>query len=105
MGREARVHPRLRLAAHADVIGSEVLLAEPLDDISLGGCRFGSAAWESEGTEVQMVLSFPKIGANLPVTGMVVRASDRDMGVRFHNLSDEQKWALRKHLREAQRQG
>ena len=33
----------------------------------------------------------------------VVRATDHDMGLRFENLSDEQKWALRKHIRDVQR--
>lgn len=104
MGAEARLHPRFTLNARADVIGDEVVLSRPLADISLGGCRFGGHAWETAGTEVQMILSFPTLSANLPVAGVVVRASDRDMGVRFHSLSDEQKWALRKHIRELQRQ-
>jgi hypothetical protein len=100
MSSEARVHPRLRLNAMADVIGREVVLARQLGDISLGGCRFDGPAWEQQGQEVQIVLSFPRVGVNLPLSGIVVRASDEDMGVRFDNLSDEQKWALRKHIRE-----
>lgn len=104
MGAEARLHPRFTLNAKADVIGEEVVMSRPIADISLGGCRFGGRAWESAGTEVQMVLTFPTLGANLPLGGVVVRASERDMGIRFHNLSDEQKWALRKHIRELQRQ-
>ena len=101
---EARIHPRFSIQVAADVIGEEVMLARPVADISLGGCRFGGRAWETAGTEVQLVLTFPALGANLPVTGVVVRSSDRDMGVRFQNLSDEQKWALRKHIREAGRE-
>jgi hypothetical protein len=100
---EARVHPRLRLNVLADVIGEEVLLAQPLDDISLGGCRFTGAAWEPAGTEIQLVLSFPASGAQVPLDGTIVRASEHDMGVRFHAITEEQKWALRKHIREAQR--
>jgi hypothetical protein len=99
---EARVHPRLRLNVSADVIGDEVMLAHPLDDISLGGCRFAAPAWESEGRELQLVLDFPTSGASIPVAGLVVRATNRDMGVRFDDITDEQKWALRKHLRETQ---
>jgi hypothetical protein len=105
VSRDARVHPRLRINAQADVIGNEVMLARQLADISMGGCRFGGEAWEPKGTELQMVLSFPALGANLPLSGMVVRSSAEDMGVRFHNLSDDQKWALRKHIREMQRRG
>lgn len=102
MAHEARVHPRLRLNATADVIGEEVVLARQLGDISLGGCSFDGPGWEDQGQEVQMVLTFPSLGANLPLTGVVVRSSKQDMGIRFDNLSDEQKWALRKHLREVQ---
>lgn len=102
MSQEARVHPRLRVTATADVIGNEVVLARGLEDLSLGGCRFGGPAWEEPGQEVQMVLTFPQLGANLPLSGVVVRASKKDMGVRFANLSDEQKWALRKHIRGVQ---
>ncbi|EDM78567.1 hypothetical protein PPSIR1_15055 [Plesiocystis pacifica SIR-1] len=101
MSNEARVHPRLRLAAFADVIGDEVVLHRALGDISVGGCRFEGPAWERVGTKVQLLLSFPVAEANMPVDGTVVRASKRDMGVRF-DATDEQKWALRKHIRRAQ---
>ena len=100
---EARLHPRLRVPARADVIGTEVVLSKPLADISQGGCRLLGRGWEPEGAIVQMVLRFPSLDANLPLTGMVVRSTDTDMGIRFHNLSDEQKWALRKHLRDLTR--
>lgn len=84
------------------MIGEEVLLAQPLEDISLGGCRFAGPAWEPEGREVQLVLSFPASGANICVDGTIVRSCPTDMGVRFHAITDDQKWALRKHIREAQ---
>lgn len=105
MAKEARLHPRFTVDAKADVIGEEVILARPIADISLGGCRFEGAGWESPGAAVQLVLSFPTLGVNLPLQGKVVRSSDSDMGVRFADLSDEQKWALRKHLRELQKNG
>lgn len=101
---EARLHPRFLIHAVADVIGVEIVLHRPVADLSLGGCRFGGRAWEVAGTPVQLVVTFPAVGANLPLSGVVVRASDRDMGIKFHDLSDEQKWALRKHMREAQKQ-
>jgi hypothetical protein len=83
----------------ADVIGEEVMLAHPLEDISLGGCRFAGPAWEAEGSEIQLVLAFAG-GTSVPVAGLVVRANERDMGVRFHQITEEQKWALRKSMRE-----
>jgi len=99
---EARLHPRLRLKLNADVIGEEVLLACPLVDVSLGGCRFEGPAWEVEGAQIEIVLDFPSSTASLPIDGVVVRASETDMGVRFQAITDEQKWALRKHIRGAQ---
>ena len=102
MSDEARVHPRLRLKVLADVIGEEVLLAQPLEDISLGGCRFAGPAWEPDGGEIQLVLSFPASGATVSLEGTVARTTDTEMGIRFHAITDEQKWALRKHIREAQ---
>lgn len=104
MTADARLHPRFSIPATADVVGQEVVLCVPLADLSMGGCRFDGRGWEAPGTEVELVLSFPRNAANLPVSGLVVRASDRDMGIQFQQLSDEQKWALRKHLRDAQSQ-
>jgi hypothetical protein len=101
---DARLHPRYFVPAFADVIGDEVVLARPVEDISLGGCRFGGLGWEAAGAVVQMVLAFPSLKVNLPLQGVVVRSSERDMAVRFSNLTDEQKWALRKHIRDVQTQ-
>lgn len=99
---DARFHPRLRIHAHADIIGSEVVLARALDDLSLGGCKFGGPAWEEAGQQVALVLSFPALSASLPLTGMVVRGGDSDMAIRFVNITDEQKSALRKHILDSQ---
>jgi hypothetical protein len=99
---EARFHPRVRSSVTVDVIGHEVMLAQPLDDISLGGCRFIGPAWEPVGRELELVLDFPASGATVQLVGLVVRATEKDMGVRFHQITDDQKWALRKHLRESQ---
>ncbi|MCA9634719.1 MAG: PilZ domain-containing protein [Myxococcales bacterium] len=99
---EARFHPRLRIHANADIIGTEVLLAAPVEDVSLGGCKFAGPAWEEVGAPVTMILSFPDLGEiNLPLTGVIVRASERDMAVRFQGLSDEQKALLKKHVDES----
>jgi hypothetical protein len=98
---DARFHPRLHIAAHADVIGSEVLLARPVGDISLGGCKFEGVAWEDPGTAVTLILTFPDCPEEqVPLSAVVVRAGDGDMAVRFQNLSDEQRELLRKCLDE-----
>lgn len=98
---DARFHPRLRIHAHADVIGAEVVLARTLEDLSLGGCKFAGPAWEDPGQPVTLVISFPAQAATLPLSGVVVR-SGADMAVRFANLSDEQRGALRKHIADGQ---
>ena len=96
---DARFHPRQRIHARADVIGREVLLARPLEDVSLGGCKFAGPAWEELEAPVTMILSFPDLGeVNLPLTGVVVRASRRDMAIRFQGLSDEQRSLLGQHI-------
>lgn len=99
---DARFHPRLRIHAHADVIGSEVVLTRTVEDLSLGGCKFAGPAWEEPGQQVALVLTFPALSAALPLSGVVVRAGAGDMAVRFYNLGDEQKGALRKHILDSQ---
>ncbi len=99
---EARFHPRLRVHAQADVIGSEVMLARTLDDLSLGGCKFSGPAWEEAGAQVSLVINFPGLAATVPLAGVVVRAGSRDMAVRFNGLGDEQKQALRRHIQDSQ---
>jgi hypothetical protein len=49
---------------------------------------------------LEIVLCFPdQSDATVHVTGEVVRAGERDMGIKFVGLSDEQKWALKKHVK------
>lgn len=99
---DARVHPRYGLPMQADVLGEEVVMGRAVADISLGGCRFRGQGWENVDTEIELVLSFPTLGTNLPLGGVVVRSNHNEMAIKFRSLSDEQKWALRKHLREAE---
>jgi hypothetical protein len=99
---EARYHPRLRVLAHADVIGAEVVLWRPLEDLSLGGCKLGGPGWEEAGAHVSVVLSFPAITANLPLPAVVVRSGARGMALRFHGISEDQRHALRKHIQDSQ---
>lgn len=99
---EARFHPRLRVHAQADVIGSEVVLARTLDDLSLGGCKFSGPAWEEAGSQVSLVINFPSLAATVPLTGTVIRAGARDMAIRFQGVGEEQKAALRRHIQDSQ---
>lgn len=99
---EARFHPRLRVHAQADVVGAEVVLWRALEDLSLGGCKLAGPAWEEAGAAVSLVLSFPAVGASMPVAGTVVRASARELAIRFQGLGDEQRATLRKHIQDSQ---
>lgn len=97
---EARLHPRLRLNVLADVIGREVLLGREVGDISLGGLRFLGEGWEEPGTIVDLVLTFADLeDASVTLRAEVLRSTERDMGLRFCELSDDQKWALRKYVK------
>jgi hypothetical protein len=98
---EARYHPRLRVHAHADVVGAEVVLWRPLEDLSLGGCKLVGPAWEEPGTALSVVLSFPAIAASLPLAAVVVRGGPRDMALRFQGITEEQRQALRKHIQDS----
>src|SRR5262245_58154825 len=97
---EARFHPRLRVLASADILGTEVVLGRTLEDLSLGGCKFGGPAWEEPGAPVSLVLSFPGAAATVPLSGVVVRAGLWEMVVWFQGLTDEQRYALRKHIQD-----
>ncbi len=101
MSLEARIHPRLQVEARLDAIGTEVVLGKILEDISMGGCKVRGPAWETVGVELALVIYFPRQGVNIPLQGVVARAAAQDTGIRFHKLGDDQKWALRKQLREA----
>lgn len=99
---EARYHPRLRVLAHADVVGAEVVLWRALEDLSLGGCKLGGPGWEEVGAHVSVVLSFPAITTNLPLPAIVARSGPRGMALRFQGISEEQRHALRKHIQDSQ---
>ena len=99
---EARYHSRLRVLAHADIIGAEVVLWRPLEDLSLGGCKLGGPGWEGAGALVSVVLGFPAITANLPLPAVVVRSGPRGMALRFQGISEDQRHTLRKHIQDSQ---
>jgi len=97
---DARMHPRFHLDVRADVMGQEIALCCPLGDISLSGCRLLGSPTEPPGMDVELVLSFPSSGTHLPIRAVVVRTSEDDMSLKFQHATDEQKWILRKQLRD-----
>src|SRR5687767_1462446 len=97
---EARYHPRLPVLAHADVVGAQVVLWRPLEDLGLGGCKLGGPGWEEAGAQVSVMLTFPAINANLSLPAVVLRSDVRGMALRFQGISEDQRHTLRKHIQD-----
>lgn len=98
---EQRKHPRYEVTAYVDSSGSEVYLHHRLLNLSLGGLSFQCEAPEPVGTEVDLLIHFPEIGASLPLRGQVVwanRSHPSDMGLRFIALDDKKQEALKQYL-------
>jgi hypothetical protein len=98
MSIDARLHPRHAILAHADILGTQVVLRQPVRDISVGGCQFEGLAWEEIGTQIEIVLSFADSQVHVPVRAQVVHASLQRWGVRFTGLNEDQRWAMRRAM-------
>lgn len=104
--REERKHPRYEIAAYVDCTGGEVLLHHRLHNISLGGVCIQSDTVEEVGTEVDLLIHFPDLGASLAVRGEVVwanRSTPRDMGIRFTSLDERKLETLKQYIHKVQR--
>lgn len=104
--RDERKHPRYEIAAYVDCTGSEVLLHHRLQNISLGGICIQCDTVEEVGTEVDLLIHFPDLGASLALKGEVVwanRSTPRDMGIRFTSLDERKVETLRQYLHKVQR--
>lgn len=98
---EQRKCPRYELSAYIDCAGSEVFLHHKLLNISLSGVCFRCDSPESVGTEVELLVHFPDIGAQLPCRAQVVwvnRSAPGDMGLRFLGMDDKKHEILNKYL-------
>jgi Tfp pilus assembly protein PilZ len=84
--RDSRAYPRFNVRAFADVTGTDVLLYQHVEDLSLGGLRVQGGTPDDVGSKVDVVLNFPELDTELAVTGRVTWAKSnapRDMGIRF----------------------
>lgn len=70
-------------------------------DLSLAGCRFKGPAWETVGTEVQLMVTLPRLSTHVPMQGVVTRADAAELTIKFQHMTDDQISDLRKHLRDA----
>jgi uncharacterized protein (TIGR02266 family) len=104
--RDPRKFPRLVVDAFADCTGSEVILNHRICNISLGGICLQTRSVEDVGTEVDLVINFPKLDVSIALKGEVVwvnRDPPEDMGIRYIKMDDEKKRTLKKYLDQSNR--
>jgi uncharacterized protein (TIGR02266 family) len=101
-GQASRREPRYRVAAFADVTGTDnVLLYHRIHDVSAGGLCFEAASAEDVGNKIDVLLSFPRAKAELPITGEVVWVeadASPHVGLRWVNLSEETRSKLQEYI-------
>ena len=101
MSDKPREFPRYEVKAYVDYAGTDVLLYHGIQNVSLGGICIQNPVVEEVGTVVNVVVNFPDLGKQLALTGEVVwcnREEPRDMGIRWIDLTDDERAALRQYL-------
>jgi Tfp pilus assembly protein PilZ len=96
-----RASPRYEVSAFVDYAGGEVLLHHRIQNISLGGICIQSPSIEEVGSMVDLVVNFPDLGRSLALRGQVVwanREPPMDMGIRYIEMDDSKRSALREYL-------
>jgi len=100
-GSRERAFPRYEVSAFVDYAGGEVLLHHRIQNISLGGICIQSPSIEEVGAVVDLVVNFPELGRSLALRGQVMwanREPPMDMGIRYVEMDDKQREALRAYL-------
>jgi len=96
-----RASPRYEVSAFVDYAGGEVLLHHRIQNISMGGICIQSPSIEEVGSTVELVVNFPELGRSLALRGQVVwanREPPMDMGIRYIEMDDKKRAALREYL-------
>jgi uncharacterized protein (TIGR02266 family) len=96
-----RAHPRYEIDAYVDVTGPEVLLYHRIQNISLGGICIQTPTLAEVGSQVEVVLNFPDLGAQMNLHGQVVwanREPPQDVGIRWVDLDEERREMLKKYI-------
>ena len=96
-----RAFPRYEVSAFVDYAGGEVLLHHRIQNISMGGICIQSPSIEEVGSVVELVVNFPDLGRSLAVRGQVMwanREPPMDMGIRYVEMDDQKREALREYL-------
>lgn len=98
---EIRSHPRYEVQAYVDVTGPDVLLYHRIQNMSLGGICIQTATLAEVGSLVDVLITFPDLGAEIALRGQVVwanREPPQDVGIRWVELDDERKAMLQKYI-------
>lgn len=98
---EPRAFPRYEVQAYVDVTGPDVLLYHRIQNISLGGICIQTSTLAEVGTMVDVVITFPDLGAEISLRGQVVwanREPPQDVGIRWVELDEERKALLQKYI-------
>jgi uncharacterized protein (TIGR02266 family) len=101
MTEQDRAFPRYEVSAFVDYAGGEVLLHHRIQNISMGGICIQSPSIEEVGSVVELVVNFPDLGRSLALRGQVVwanREPPMDMGIRYVEMDDRKREALRQYL-------
>ena len=99
-----REFPRFEVNAYVDYTGNEVLLYHRVQNISLGGICIQTESLgglEEVGANVDVLLRFPELGAEMSVRGEVVwvnREPPAEVGIRWINLDEERKALLARYF-------
>lgn len=96
-----RAFPRYEVSAFVDYAGGEVLLHHRIQNISMGGICIQSPSIEEVGSIVELVVNFPGLGRSLALRGQVMwanREPPMDMGIRYVEMDDQKRAALREFL-------
>jgi uncharacterized protein (TIGR02266 family) len=101
-GAERRAAPRFEVQAVVDVTApASTTERHRVVNVSVGGVCLRTAQIEDIGTEIEMAIHFPDLGASIEVRGRVAwcnRQDPTDMGVRFIGLDDERRATLRRYI-------
>ncbi len=101
MDTERREHPRFPVSALVDFTGSELLLQQPLVDLSLGGLGLTCSLPEAPGQRVDLVMDLDRINITLAVQGEVRWCAGQGpvrVGVAFVGLDVERTRVLQRYL-------
>lgn len=98
---DQRTYPRIMAPIFVDYLGGEVLLCQPVENISLGGICLAGVQPERIGTKVNLVFFRHDDNATLPAVGKIVWAnslSGNDVGIQFEEMDEPRKQLLQQWL-------